>query len=210
MVVAALLVVVAACSGSASSDLFGPSDGSSGGVDSGGGGGGGDSGGGGGGDSGGGGGSDAGKDAGVVVHEEPAPLCNDLTQLDPFVVPVANPSAPPAPNPPPTIDPGLYVASSIVEYETSQTQEPPQKITVAVTATRYFYLYDTGSQHLPVTTDWSLADGTLTRTILCEPGVDAGTIPVVKNRVDQAADGYIVWARSRLGNPLAVRYTRSN
>ncbi|HEY8074552.1 MAG TPA: hypothetical protein VIF62_10585 [Labilithrix sp.] len=206
-VVATSLGVAAACSGSASTDLFGSSGGPG---DSGTGSEGGSSGTSGGGpiDSGGGGDS-GGMDAGVSVHELPAPACHDLTQQDPFVVPTANSGPPPAANPATTIAPGVYIATSIIEYEATATLEPAQRITVAVTGSRYYYLYDTAKEHLPVTAEWSIADGTLSRTILCEGPADAGG-QVVKNRIDQATDGYIVWAKAQTGNPLAVRYSRAN
>ncbi len=199
-----------ACSGASQSDLFGPTSGD------GGGGGGGDAGGdaGGGGDSGGkdsapplDSGPNPGQDSGIVVNEKPAPVCNDLTQHGAFVVPTPTLTQPPAPNPLTTLVPGLYVASSIIEYQTSSTTEPMQKITVDVTATRYYYVYDTQSTHQVLTLDWMLADGELTRDVLCSSSPTSGS---VKNRIDQAPDGYIIYTQSTQGHPLAIRYTRSN
>jgi hypothetical protein len=204
-------LIVAACSGSTASDLFGTSGGPADGGSSG--------------SSGGhdastkdSGGDDAspipppppppGQDSGVVVTEKPAPICHDLTQHDSFVVPSTSVSSPPPPNPLTTFTLGLYVATSIIEYNTNTTIEPPQKITADITATRYYYLYETASERQPLTTDWSITNGTLTRNILCTPG-GTGTGPV-KQRIDAASSGYIIWTQSRQGNPLAVKYTRSN
>jgi len=215
LVVAFVLAsVAAACSGASDSDLFGPSSGA--GTN------GADSGGGGGGDAGGGGtdaandspappvdsGPNPPKDSGVVVTESPAPTCHDLTQHGAFVVATATPSAPPSPNPLTTLAAGLYVATGVIEYQTTTTTEPAQKITVDVTPTRYYYLYETASTRQAITLDWSLADGTLTRDVLCSSSPTGGG--PVKNRIDTAPNGYIIYTTSTQGHPLAIRYTRSN
>jgi hypothetical protein len=205
----ASLLVTAACSGAASTDLFGGASSDAGHTEGGASEGGvppppppppviGDA------------GSDTGpKDAGVVVTEKPAPVCHDLTQHDAFVVATANPGNPPAANPLTTFQPGLYVASAVIEYNTTVTTEPPQKVTADITATRYYYLYDSATQHTVYTTDWSIEKGILTRNILCA-SVNTGGGGPVKQRIDATPNGYTIYTLSQQGNPLAVRYVRSN
>ena len=98
-----------------------------------------------------------------------------------------------------------------IEYQTNTTIEQAQKLTVDVTASRYYYLYENANptQRQVYTLDWSLAEGELTRNIVCtsSPG---GTGAPVKNRVDLANNGYTLYSTSGQGRPLAIRYQRTN
>lgn len=147
-------------------------------------------------------------DSGIVVTEKPAPICHDLTQHDAFVVATANPAAPPPANPLSTLTPGLYVASAVIEWQSNTTLEPAQQITADITASRYYYRYDTATDHLAITTDWAVDRGTLTRNILCTSGNPGGG--PVKQRIDVSANGYTIWTTSRQGNPLSIKYVHSN
>lgn len=144
-------------------------------------------------------------DAVPTVSEEPYPLCHDLAQRGAAVTPVANLGGVPAATPLTELPHGLYSVTAITEYETAITVESPRRITVAVAPTRYFYRID-GSTQESIVAQWTLANGRLKRTVLCRSSSTSSAS--VEQRVDAAPDGFIVYASSDAGRPLALRYAR--
>jgi hypothetical protein len=152
---------------------------------------------------------DAGFDAGISVTEEPAPTCHDVTQKGSVVTPTMGAEPIPAPTPATTIPAGVYVLVSETDY--GALGAVPEKITVVVTSTRYYYLYEFAAPGKPpqrITLDWRIENGVLKRRVLCaSTGTIVGT--EVDDRIDATSDGYTLYVQSSPGGPTsALRYAR--
>ncbi len=155
--------------------------------------------------------ADSSFDGGVVVHEGTAPACHDLAHAGAPVSVVANSGSPPTATPLPSLEPGLYVVTSVIEYGTSTTTEPSNRTTIYVTPTRYYFLYDapagTGpARHDIITTNWALDAGTLKRTVLCTSQGSPGQN--VEHRVDTSAGGFTLYALSAASRPIGIQYVK--
>jgi hypothetical protein len=139
------------------------------------------------------------------VKELPAPMCHDLTQRGGTVVVSASPMSPPAASPINTIPSGLYVATTITEYETPTTAEPAEQITIFVTSSRYYYTAKIGDDVESVSTTWNVSGGSVDREMLCSSKGRTGTF---KNRVDAAPNGFLLHTTSNAQHPLVIRYER--
>lgn len=157
-----------------------------------------------------GGGGDAAVDApqGPQVKELAPPACHDVVQRGPEVTPTVGATAP-APNPLTALVPGVYVEKERIDYEVATPGLPDkEQATAIVTANRYYYLYQGGSDRTAVVTDWVLAGGKLTRKILCTSAPGGSTGATSEVRVDASPNGYTVYTTGSTGKPVAIRYER--
>lgn len=153
--------------------------------------------------------SGGGDDAGVfVVNEKPSPQCNDLAQTAPTITPVGMPGPPPDATPLTTITPGLYIATSIIDYGGSTAIDPtPTQTTVFFTATKQYYVHDVeNGAHQQITLSWQVTESKLVRQILCSKD---GTGNTVSYRIDETPKGFTVFVDpNQEGRVEAVRYER--
>lgn len=157
-----------------------------------------------------GGGGDAAADApqGPQVKELAPPACHDVAQRGPEVTPTVGATAP-APNPLTALVPGVYVEKERVDYEVATPSLPDkEQATAIVTANRYYYLYQGGSDRTAVYTDWVLAGGKLTRKILCTSAPGGSTGSTSEVRIDASPNGYTVYTTGSTGKPVGIRYER--
>ncbi|MBX3189344.1 MAG: hypothetical protein KF819_20135 [Labilithrix sp.] len=150
-------------------------------------------------------------DAGLTVNELPEPDCHDLEPQGALVASTANPSPPPAQTMPLTaITPGLYGVTSIVDYGGTNPQQGSSRTTVFFTATKQYYASNgtNGNPTTKLTMSWKLANGRLSRTILCGRGQGN----VVEYRIDASPNGFTTYvplqSGSGSGRFSAYRYER--
>lgn len=158
--------------------------------------------------------TDGGEDAGLVVHEKPAPGCNDLAQRGALVAGVGDLGSAPAQVPIATITSGLYVLVSEIDYGGAQPIDPlsSSRTTVFFTATRQYYFSENVNGGAPsvFTLDWKITNNRLVRKVVCAQS--AGQIgTVVDYRVDAQPKGFIIYVPSNtsgLPRLQAFRYDR--
>lgn len=163
--------------------------------------------------------SDAGRDAAPMdaaprVKDQPAPRCHDLEATGPLIVPTADPSPPPSPQPLRALTDGRYELRSVTFHGLAQVpaDASPTRTTVEVVGSKQYYAQNTGADAgvgaQRLTLVWQLTEvedeARLFRTILCPQRTPATT---VVQRIDAAPNGFTLYVDT--GNRIAAhRYEK--
>ena len=145
-----------------------------------------------------------------TVAEKPAPECHDLAQEASFITGSADAGPPPTLAPLAAIQPGVYVLKSSIEYggATVTSNEGAERTTVAFTATKQYYVAEIeGKSARRIISDWTFANGELTRTPRC--ATDSRLVGrEVKHSVGASDNGFTLSASLTAGRTSVFRYER--